>query len=86
MSERIAMRENTHFIGGMGVGRGFRFRKYTFVEHRAFSMKTQISPAQIYRIEFSPEQPGDVIIDLGDVELNEKLRALLDEALQKWLK
>jgi hypothetical protein len=84
MTERIIMRRHTHFITGPKVDGGFLFRKYTPEEHEAFHFNNGVNAGAEYRLEFAPEQPGDVVLDLGCDELNEKLRGLLDEALQKW--
>jgi hypothetical protein len=80
MTVHISIRRKSHFING-GCGRGVTFRPYLPEEHCKQFNGSALTFEQLWRIEGSPEEPGDVAIDLGTDKLNIELVKLLNRAL-----
>lgn len=77
----------SHYMTGYVPGiQGCRFRPYT-VEELTVCINLEkglgkgLSQQQLKRITEYPEEPGDVVIDLGNEELNHRFIDLLNEAI-----
>jgi hypothetical protein len=80
----ISIPADSHFITGQGgKGKPILFRPYTQAEWDFLSQDKPWTNEICQRILDSPEEPGDVELDLGSDELNWELLMLINKALNK---